>query len=98
MQHNDQIENVQKRALRCIYQEENVTFEYLKDKYQQFSIHEQNIQSLMLPIYRIINNLSPELISNSFKERPRNILFVQLSLSNYQDYAKQADLEYSMYG
>ena len=29
---NDKIENVQKRDLRCIYQENNVTFEYPKDK------------------------------------------------------------------
>ena len=66
---NDQIENVQKRALRCVYQEDNVTFEYLKDKYQEFSIHEKNIQSLMFFIYRVINNLSPELVSDSFKEK-----------------------------
>ena len=65
----DQIENVQKRALRCIYQNGNVTFEYLKDKYQEFSIHENNIRSLMLFIYQVINNLSPELISDSFKEK-----------------------------
>ena len=65
---NDQIQNVQKQALRCIYQEGNVTFEYLKDKYQELSIHENNIRSLMLFIYRVINNLSPELISDSFEE------------------------------
>ena len=64
-----QIENVQKRALRCIYREEIGTFEYLKEKYQELSIHEKNIQSLMLFIYQVINNLSPELISESFKEK-----------------------------
>ena len=66
---NRQIEDIQKRILRCIYKEENGTFNHLIEKYKELSIHERNVQSLMLLIYRKINNLSPELIAESFKEK-----------------------------
>ena len=70
---NRQIEDIQKRILRCIYKEENGTFNHLIEKYKELSIHERNVQSLMLLIYRIINNLSPELIAESFKEKKHKI-------------------------
>ena len=41
----------------------------LKNNYKELSIHERNVQSLMLLIYRIINNLSPKLIAERFKEK-----------------------------
>ena len=66
---NNKINSIHKRTLRCIYKEENGTLDYLTEKYQEPSFHERNIQSLMLLIYRIINNLSPELLVECFKEK-----------------------------
>ena len=66
---NNKINDLHKRALRCIYKEEHGTLDYLTEKYQEPSFHERNIQSLMLLIYRVIKNLSPELLVNSFKEK-----------------------------
>ena len=37
---NRQIEDIQKRILRCIYKEENGTFNHLIEKYKELSIHE----------------------------------------------------------
>ena len=69
---NNQINEIQKRILRCIYKERNGTLEYLIEKYEESTIHERNLQSLMLLIYRVINNLSPELLFDSFTEKKIN--------------------------
>ena len=89
---NRQIEDIQKRILRSIYKEENGTFNHLIEKYKELSIHERNVQSLMLLIYRKINNLSPELIAESFKKKTQNIHCVLNPLFSYRKHVKQPDL------
>ena len=69
---NHQINDIQKRILRCIYKEGNGTLGYLIEKYEESTIHERNLQWLMFLIYRVINNLSPELLFDSFTEKKIN--------------------------
>lgn len=79
---NGKIDDIQKRILKCIYKEENGTLEYLIEKYDDSSIHDRNIRSLMLFIYRVINNLCPNLVADSFKEKTTK--YILRSKSNLQ--------------
>ena len=68
---NNKINNIYKRTLKCIYKEENGTFDYLTEKDEESSFHESNIQSLMFLIY-----LSPELtyLPECFKKKKKLVI------------------------
>jgi len=67
---NNRINHLHERALRLVYQDNEATFAELLKKDQSFTIHERNIQTLAIELYKTINNISPEIMNIVF---PPNI-------------------------
>ena len=62
---NNLINKVQERALRLI----------TNDKYNEFSIHQRNLQKLMIESYKIIHQITPPIMKSLFvfRENTHNI-------------------------
>ena len=69
---NNKVNRLHERALRLVYNDYTSSFEAFLSKDRSFSIHHQNIQSLAIEIYKVVNNVS----TGDFKN------FLQLSESN----------------
>ena len=69
---NNKINRLHERALRIVYSDFKSSFEGLLMKDNSFSIHERNIQSLAIEIYKFLNGLSPCFLNNVFHKRISN--------------------------
>ena len=56
---NSQINKIHKRCLSIVYQLEDANFEGLLIKDNSWTIHESNIHTLLIEIYKSLNNISP---------------------------------------
>ena len=63
---NNRINRHRKRALKLIYNDFTTSLEQLLDKDNSFTIHQQNIQSLVIEMYKVANGLSTNLFSEIF--------------------------------
>ena len=72
--HNS-IDKLYERALRLAYDDFTTPSKNLYETYKVHSIHHTNIQILMIEVYKILNNLSPPLISDMFTLRTSNYSF-----------------------
>ena len=66
------INALHKRALRVLYHDDVSTFEELLAKAGEFSIHQRNIQSLAIEMFKAKNNIGPMLLKEIFIEREYN--------------------------
>ena len=66
---NDKINKLHERALRIVYNGTLRLFENLLIKDKSLTIHHQNIESLVIEIYKAIHNLSGENLSSFFREK-----------------------------
>ena len=57
---NNKINKLQERALRLVYDDYELSFGVLLNKNKSFSIHHQNIQKLMIEVYKSLNKPSPD--------------------------------------
>ena len=64
---NNKINRIQERALRTVYSDYNSPFNELLDKDGSFTIHQRNVQSLAIEIYKYLHRLSPAILSEVFK-------------------------------
>ena len=62
---NNQINRIQQRALRIVYNDKNSSFNELLLKDGSFTVHERNIQSLAVEVFKLMNNLSPEIMKET---------------------------------
>ena len=67
---NRKINFIHERALRLTYYDYESTFEELLKKAKSLSIHHRNIHQFAIEMYKVKNNLSPELINGIFTYRP----------------------------
>ena len=58
--YNNKINKLQERALRLVYDEYESSFDDLLNKNKSFSIHHQNIQKLVMEVYKSLNKSSPD--------------------------------------
>ena len=65
---NNKINCLHERALRIIYSDFKSSLECLLMKGNSFSIHDRNIQSLAIEIYKFLNGLSPSFLNNVFQK------------------------------
>ena len=63
---NNKINHIHERALRTVYSV-NLSFYELLDKDGSFTIHQRNVQSLAIEIYKYLHGLSPAILSEVFK-------------------------------
>ena len=64
---NTKINKLHERALRIIYSNDSeLTFDELLDKDNSFCIHHQNIKSLAIEMFKVVNNLSEGMIKDLF--------------------------------
>ena len=57
---------IHKSTLRLVYETEDTNFEDLLLKYNSWNVHKNNIYTLLIEIYKSINNLSPPIIKGFF--------------------------------
>ena len=70
------------RAVRIVYSDFKSSFEGLLLKENSFSIHERNVQSFAIEIYKFVNGLSPSFLNNVFRK----------NISNSQDLRNHKEL------
>ena len=72
---NNRINKIHERKLRLVYQNKNLSFSELLELDSAVTIHEQNLQVLVTEIFKVKNNLSPEIMKQVFDfQEPYNNL------------------------
>ena len=56
---NKEINRVHKRALRILLKDYDASFDELLIRYEEKTIHVQNLQKLMIEVYKSLNNENP---------------------------------------
>ena len=59
---NNKINRTHERALRTVYLDYNSSFNELLDKDGSFTIHQRNVQSLAIEMYKYLHGLSPAIL------------------------------------
>ena len=68
---NNEINRLQERCLRIIYNDKTSTFKVLLEKDDPVSIHFRNIQALAIEMYKVANGMSPEIMNEIFQLREK---------------------------
>ena len=63
---NNQINKIHKRTLRLVFEVEDANFEDRLLNDNSWSVHENNIHTLLIEIYKSINNISPTMMKDVF--------------------------------
>ena len=66
---NNKINRIQERALRIAYKDNNSPYEKLLENDNSVSIHQKNLQLLMVEIYKTRNHLNPSFMMDIFEEK-----------------------------
>lgn len=69
---NAKINQLHKRVLRCIHNSPSEDFEQLLDRNFTFDTHTQNLQSLMIFMYKVLKQDCPEIAKDFFIEKKLN--------------------------
>ena len=65
---NNRINRLHERALRLVYKIPSLTFEQLLKMDYSFTIHHRNLQKLAMEMYKIRNNMSPDIMKCIFPD------------------------------
>ena len=68
---NNKINRIHCRALRIVYQDHSSTYESLLERDKSFTIHERNIQTLGIELYKVAYGIAPEIMRLVFPTRPQ---------------------------
>ena len=63
---NNRINKIHEKSLRIVYKDTVSTFDELLKIDNSFKIHERNIQTLAIELYKVANNIAPEIMSDVF--------------------------------
>ena len=78
---NNRINKIHERALKIVYGDHNATYEELLARDGSVTIHERNIQTLAIEMYKVVNGYSPEIIQETFKLKERDIYCTKFPFS-----------------
>ena len=69
---NNRINNIHERALRLTYKDDKSSFKQLLEKDNSVTVHQKNTQVLVTEIFKVKNNLGPDIMKDVFelKEPP----------------------------
>ena len=59
---NVHINNIYKRALRILYKDDISSFDELLKRDESYTVHQRNIQSLAIELFKTKNNIGPDLL------------------------------------
>ena len=81
---NNLINKVQGRALRLITNDYQSSFNFLLNKFNEFSVHQRNLQTLMIELYKIKHQIAPPIMNSRFvfRENTHNIRNYQILSNN----------------
>ena len=63
---NNGINRIHERASRLVYQNKNLFFSELLELHNAVTIHQRNLQVFVTEIFKVKNNLSPEIMKEVF--------------------------------
>ena len=63
---NHRINRIHKRALRIVYNDNESSFNELLNKDESFTIHERNIQTLAIELYKVAYGIAPKIMNLVF--------------------------------
>ena len=63
---NRRINRIQERALRVVYSDGVSSFKSLLERDESFTVHERNIQTLAIEMFKMVNGLSPKIMKRVF--------------------------------
>ena len=63
---NRRINNIHKRSLRVVYDDYESSFLALLEKDDAFTVHERNIQTLAIEVFKVVQGISPKIMKNVF--------------------------------
>ena len=66
---NNKINRLHERCLHIIYIDKRLNFEELLVKDTSFSVHRNNVHTLAIEIYKMVNGMSLEIMNDVFKLR-----------------------------
>ena len=66
---NNKINRLHEKCLRMIYNKKMSNFEDLLNKDHSVSIHHNNIHALAIEMYKVANDMSPDIMNEVFKLR-----------------------------
>lgn len=69
---NSKINRLHERSLRLLYKDDISTYQQLLKRAGSFTIHQRNIQSLAIEMFKVKNNIGPELLNEVFVKRVYN--------------------------
>ena len=71
----NRINNIHERALRLTYKDDKSSFKQLLEKDHSVTVHQKNLQVLVTEIFKVKNNLAPDIMKDVFelKEPPYNL-------------------------
>ena len=97
---NNKINNLHYRALRMVYDDQTSTFEELLKKDGAVTIHQQNIRSLAVEMFKVINDLAPPFMRNIFTKNSNlctdNISANTRSNSTFHNYNNPRTINYGL--
>ena len=60
---NGRINRLHERALRIVYKDDKATFNELLIKDESYTVHERNIQTLAIELYKVAYKLCPKIMN-----------------------------------
>ena len=64
---NKKINKVHYKFLKTLYDDNTSTFEHLLNKYDAFTVHQRNLQNLLIEMFKVKNEQGPALLSEIFR-------------------------------
>ena len=83
---NNLINRIHERSIRIVSGDNESNFENLLEKNKEITIHQRNLQVLMIEVFKIINRYAPPIMDNFFifKENTHSLRNFQIILNENQ--------------
>ena len=69
----EDINKLQERSLRMIYEDNLSSFEELLEKDKFFTVHQNNLKQLVIETYKVVHGLTSDLLKDTFTLCSRDI-------------------------
>ena len=68
---NNRINKLHERSLRIVYQDNKASFDELLKRDESFTVHQRNIQTFCIELYKVAYGISPPIMKLVFPLNPR---------------------------